>query len=298
MCEHGEQPNFTVKKAGKYQCIKAEHLKFILQFLAPGYNLKSFFKPFVVSEQKGFFPYDYFTSAGQLDETTLPPYETFHSTIKGCNVLEEEHAVFQKLLNQGKSGQEALQILRLTSKPKTGHENYQWLQQLWTENQWSTFADFLKWYNDLDVSPMIQAIENMNQFYKNIRIDFIHQAISIPGVTMRVCFNSITDPPAEFHLFNPNNKDIYQLFKENIVGGPSIIFNQYHEAGKTFIRNNPNKPCKSIVGYDANTLYLWAIGQNFHAGYPLIRRQEKYFVREFPQFSGGCHDWIDWLIYE
>ena len=41
LCEHGEEPNFTVKKAGKYPCIKTEHLKFmdILQFLAPGYNL-------------------------------------------------------------------------------------------------------------------------------------------------------------------------------------------------------------------------------------------------------------------
>ena len=45
-------------------------------------------------------------------------------------------------------------------------------------------------------------------------------------------------------------------------------------------------------------LYLWAIGQDFPAGYPLIRRQEKFLVREFPQFSGGCHDWIDWLIHD
>ena len=145
---------------------------------------------------------------------------------------------------------------------------------------------------------MIHAIENMSEFYKNIHIDFIHQAISIPGVAMRVCFNSITDPAAEFHLFNPKNKDIYRLFRENIVGGPSIIFNRYHESGKTFIQNNPNKPCQKIIGYDANALYLWAIGQDFPAGYPLIRRQEKFFVCEFPQFSGGCRDWIDWLIHE
>ena len=47
LCEHSQQPNFTVKKAGKYLCIKTEHLKFmdILQFLAPGYNLKTFSKP-------------------------------------------------------------------------------------------------------------------------------------------------------------------------------------------------------------------------------------------------------------
>ena len=94
MCKHGEQPNSTVKKAGKYPCIKTVHLKFmdILQFLAPGYNLKSFFKAFGVSEQKGFFPYDYFTHADQLDETTLPPYETLYSTINNCNILEEEYA--------------------------------------------------------------------------------------------------------------------------------------------------------------------------------------------------------------
>ena len=50
---------------------------------------------------------------------------------------------------------------------------------------------------------MIQAIENMNEFYKQKHTDFMHQAISLPGVTMRVYFSSITDPEAEFHLFNP-----------------------------------------------------------------------------------------------
>ena len=130
----------------------------ILQFLTPGYNLKSFFKAFGVIEQKGFFLYKYFTHADQLDETTLPPYETFYSTITGCKILEEDCAAFQKPLDQGKSEQEALQSLRLPAKPKTGPENYHWLRQLWTEKQWSTFADFLKWYNDLDVTPMIHGI--------------------------------------------------------------------------------------------------------------------------------------------
>ena len=57
LCERGQQPNFTVKKAGKYPCIKTEHLKFldILQFLAPGYNLKSFSKAFVSLNKKCFF---------------------------------------------------------------------------------------------------------------------------------------------------------------------------------------------------------------------------------------------------
>ena len=88
---------------------------------------------------------------------------------------------------------------------------------------------------------------------------------------MRVCFNSITDPEAEFYLFNEKNKDIYQLFKQNIVGGPIIIFNRYHEAGKTFIRDNPNKPCQKIIGYDANAFYIRAIGQKLGVGFPLVQ---------------------------
>ena len=43
-------------------------------------------------------------------------------------------------------------------------------------------------------------------------------------------------------------------------------------------------------------LYLWRIRQNFPAGYPLIQ-WKKYFVCEFPQFSGGCHDCKDWLVH-
>ena len=168
----------------------------ILQFLVLGYNLKSFFKAFGVTEKQGSFLYDYFTLADQVDETTLAPYDTLYSLMKDW----KKYAAFQKLVDQGKSEKEALHALRLPVKRKTGPENCQWLQQLWTENQWSTFADSLKWYNDLNVTPMNQAIENINEFYKNICINFIHQAISIPGVTMGVCFNSITNPTAEFHL--------------------------------------------------------------------------------------------------
>ena len=74
LCEHGQQPTFTVKKSGKYPYIKTEPLKFfdVLQILAPEYSLKSFFKAFGITKQKGFFPYDCFTHADQLGETTLP----------------------------------------------------------------------------------------------------------------------------------------------------------------------------------------------------------------------------------
>ena len=46
--------------------------------------------------------------------------------------------------------------------------------------------------------------------------------------------------------------NLFYLLKDSIVGGPSIIFNRYHQANKTYIRNL-DKLCKTIIGYDANT---------------------------------------------
>ena len=84
-------------------------------------------------------------------------------------------------------------------------------------------------------TAMITAIEKMNDYYKDKNIDFMHQAITLPGIAKRICLNSITDANVEIHLFNQKQEDIYQLFKDDIIGGPSIIYHQNHEAGKTFI---------------------------------------------------------------
>ena len=36
-------------------------------------------------------------------------------------------------------------------------------------------------------------------------------------------------------LFEEKNKDLYFVFNKNMVGGPSMIFHRYHEAGKAII---------------------------------------------------------------
>ena len=52
LCEHGEQPDFTVKKSGKYPCIKTKHLKFmdILQLLLD--TISSLFSKLLVLPNK------------------------------------------------------------------------------------------------------------------------------------------------------------------------------------------------------------------------------------------------------
>ncbi|KAG3026276.1 hypothetical protein PC121_g24666 [Phytophthora cactorum] len=52
--------------------------------------------------------------------------------------------------------------------------------------------------------------------------------------------------------------------KANIAGGPSIIFNRYAKRNETTIRGG--KLCKKVIGYDANALYLWALGGDMPCG--------------------------------
>ncbi|KAG6623735.1 putative chromodomain protein [Phytophthora cinnamomi] len=59
-------------------------------------------------------------------------------------------------------------------------------------------------------------------------------------------------------------KGIYAKMKANIAGGPYIIFNRYAKRNETTIRGG--KVCKKIIGYDANALYLWALGNEMPCG--------------------------------
>ena len=88
-----------------------------------------------------------------------------------------------------------------------------------------------------------------------------------------------------------------------MVGGPSIIFHRYHEAGKTKIREREitdqgkePKMCQKIVGYDANALYLWAIMQNMPTGSFTRRREETNFKKE--SSTKMATEWLEWKAHE
>jgi len=70
-------------------------------------------------------------------------------------------------------------------------------------------------------------------------------AVSLPGLATRWMF-SVTEPahgamgqpPANpVALISRDTKELYHLVRDNLVGGPSIVFHRYHEVGKTKIRH-------------------------------------------------------------
>ena len=70
---------------------------------------------------------------------------------------------------------------------------------------------------------------------------------------------------ANFYPFAETDKDLLQTIREDMVGGPSIVFTSKAVVDETFIRNSRNI-CKSIVGIDASQLYPFSMCQPMQRG--------------------------------
>ena len=204
-----EQVQFTIKRNNNIICLKTRNLRFldVTNFLAPGFSYDKFLKAYECPQTKGFFPYEWMDSLEKLEHQSLPPHEAFYSTLTNKNISKED---------------------------------YRYCQQVWSTKNMQTFRDFLIWYNNLDVQPFCDALEKMCAFWKDKNINMLRQRISIPGVTLTYLFTTL-ETGIFFSLFDEKNKDLYYLFKKNMVGGPSIIYHRYHEAGKTTIREKEMK---------------------------------------------------------
>jgi hypothetical protein len=158
----------------------------------------------------------------------------------------------------------------------TGVDCYVEQLNIWKHNNMSTLHDYLIYYNNLDVQPFVEAIEKMLAFYKLNKIDLLKTCISIPGAARRMLYNYEN---TNFALCNEYDLSLYMKIKQNLTGGPSIVFNLVAEIGRQMGENK--SICNSIVGYDANSLYLYAIGQPMPTCLHVRHKAKNRFTPEF-----------------
>ena len=227
-----DETRFVIKRQNTFMCFATKKLKFldITSYLAPGFSYDTYLKAYGCELQKGHFPYEYMDDIGKLEDRALPPQEAFYSRLKNEGISDDDYAR---------------------------------CQVVWCANRMKSMRDFLVWYNNRDVVPFLEAIDKQFTFYKQQNIDTFKDGVSDPGLTLLYLFNDLPSNTF-FTVFNQTNSDLHLLVKDNIVGGPAIIFHRYHEKDVTKIRGE--ETCRSIVGYDANALYLWARMQDMPTG--------------------------------
>ena len=215
----------VAKKANTTMFMKTNGFIFldIINYVGPGTSYDAWTKAYGCSAQKSWLPYEWFDSPEKLNYPGLPDYPAWYSKLKECFVLK---------LSELKE-----------------------CRRIFKERGMKTFADWLRYYNNLDVAPGLEALEKMRAFYTEKGIDILKDAVSLPGVSLHYLLRGTIERGAD--LYSPC-KEAYDMLKNAMVGGPSIVFKRYHEAGITQIRPHrftKTKTCQRIIGYDANALY-------------------------------------------
>ena len=83
---------------------------------------------------------------------------------------------------------------------------------------------------------------------------------------------------------------IYELLRTGMVGGPAQVFTRYYEKDITCIRSHvygeKSKLTKGVIGYDANSLYLYCSGDVMPCGKDtLIVNKKPFDQKRIAKFS-------------
>ena len=130
----------------------------ICQYLPPGYNLDAYIKAFNPGGlKKSVFPYEYMDSYEKLSsDINLLERKHFYSSLKNAGITDEEWNEFNN------------------NKVLYG---------------WKTLRDLLKFYNNLDVKPFLEAIINNQKFFYpfNQLFYLLHLILQLNPIT-QICF--------------------------------------------------------------------------------------------------------------
>ena len=192
-----------------------------------------------------------------MNNSELPPYDAFSSKFRNMNPLEKDYSDYQTLLSSGLKTEEALSKMKLYKPSPSGEENYQFLLDIWNHENMCTFNDFLRWYNNKDVVPTLETMQKMLASYHKKGIDMLKLGCTLPNLA-NICLHNSTH--AKYYPFTETDKDLLQKIREDMVGGPSIVFTRKTMVDETFNRNSGNI-CKSIVGTDTSQLYPYSMCQ-------------------------------------
>ena len=264
----------VAKKENSYMFLSTSNFKFldIKNYLAPGLSYDAWCRAYGCELQKLAFPYEWFDSFEKLNHKGPVKYEEFYSSLKGCITISQEE--------------------------------YQNFCDEFSKRGCVTMKDWLKEYNLADVTPFIEALEKTREQYYPDEIDLLKEAVSIPGISMMYVLNEALKRKkySEPDLFAPGEpckcecssddcgktegcekckeirdnckictkNEAYEMLKTGMIGGPSIVFCRYAEAGVSKIRSHiyseKAKTCRSVHGLDSNSLYLFCSGQEMPCG--------------------------------
>ena len=120
-----------------------------------------------------------------------------------------------------------------------------------------TFKDFLRWYNNKDVIPTLEAMQKMVDNLYRKEIEVLKLRCTSPNLP-NICLHKSTT--AKFYPITENDKELLERIRGDMVGGPSLVFTGKTVVKETFVRDSTYW-CLTTVGTDFNQLYPYSMSQ-------------------------------------
>ena len=91
----------------------------------------------------------------------------------------------------------------------------------------------MRYRNNLDVAPFLEALQNLRKFYFEYGIDVLKHAFSLPGVSLQYLSRGThATRNGTYDLLRgayATRNEAYKILKQIVTGGLSIVFTRYHE---------------------------------------------------------------------
>ena len=251
----------TIKRGGKYFFLRLtrygrrkQYIEFrdILNFTSPT-TLDRYTRMWGVTLNKSVFPYGAYKSVEELRTVVdFPTEEQFFSELKQETVDPEQY-------------KKAKEEFERRKELPNGHPEKMKSMECW-----------LKYYNLLDVKPLVQAIDrSFASFYEYFKVDG-NQHHSLPSMAFSSLFKQYPADLPFVQTFNQNNNDLRQWFRENLIGGLTSVYHRHLDLSD----DNQSSPSARFTPdgsrlthacfLDFSSMYLFAQGQPMPLGPGLL----------------------------
>jgi hypothetical protein len=153
-----DESAFILKNGTRYTVIKTKTFTFLdqMSYCPAGTNLRSFIKAHDVGQQKSHFPYEWLDCYAKLD----------------CLISDLKITDFDSSL----------------TKSKISEDDFNQLMQTCKEENLIYIKDLLRWYNNLDVVPLLKACLKSKENFYRFKLDMYKDAFSLPGLSENILF--------------------------------------------------------------------------------------------------------------